>query len=107
MTFEIEDDALEISLIEDLFVFGSAKQESGAAEIVDLAGDALGVVEESGDETVGEERLLSAGETEMMFDVSAGLLEIEGGEMITNGDALLEGLIGGKAEFMGQIGLTE
>ena len=42
----------------------------------------------------------------MVFDVGGGFLEVEGGQRITDGDALVESLIGGKAKLGGQIGLT-
>ena len=72
-----------------MFVFGGAEEESGATDIVDLAGDAFGVVIETGDETVGEKLVLSVSETELMFDISGGFLEVERGEVIANGDALV------------------
>ena len=57
-TFEVEEDPLEVGLIEDLFLLGGAEEERVATEIVDLAGDALGVVVDCADETVAEELVL-------------------------------------------------
>jgi hypothetical protein len=89
-----------------LLVFSGAEEESGAAEVIDEPGDALGVVIESGEEGIGEELVVVADEAEMMFDVAGGLLEVEGREGVADGDALVEGLIGGKAEFVEQVRLS-
>jgi hypothetical protein len=43
----------------------------------------------------------------MMLDVPSGLLQIEGRELVTDGDALVESLVGGEAELVGQVRLTE
>jgi len=101
------DDPFKVGFIEDLFAFGHAEQEGVAAEVVDLAGDALGVVIDGGDETVAEELVGGAGDAEMMFDVSEGLLEVKGAEVVADGDALVEGLVRGEAEELGQVRLAE
>ena len=72
-----------------MLVFGGAEEESGATDIVDLARDTFGVVIEASDETVGEKLVLRASETELMFDISGGFLEVERGEVIANGDTLV------------------
>ena len=43
----------------------------------------------------------------MVLDVGDGLLEVKGAELVTDGDPLMEGLIGGEAEELGQVGLTK
>jgi hypothetical protein len=43
----------------------------------------------------------------MMLDVPSSFLQIEGREPVADGDALVEGLAGGEAEFVRQVGLTE
>jgi hypothetical protein len=43
----------------------------------------------------------------MMLDVGGGLLEVEGRELVADGDALVEGLVGGEAELVGQVRLTD
>jgi hypothetical protein len=105
--FEVEDDALEVGLIEDGFLLGSTEEESGAAEVVDLASDALGVIVDGGEEGVGEERFVATGDAEMVLDVGGGLFEVEGFEVVTDGDALVEGFKGSEAEFVGQVGLAK
>ena len=55
------DDPFEVSFIEDLFVFSGAQQESTATDIVDLAGDTLGVVVDAGDEAIAKDLVLRAG----------------------------------------------
>ena len=105
--FEVEDDALEVGLVEDGFLLGSAEEESGAAEVVDLASDALGVIVDGGEEGVGEEGVLATGDAEMVLDVGGGLLEVEGFEVVTDGDALMEGLKGSEAELVGEVRLAK
>ena len=107
LAFEIEDDALEVVLVEDLLVLGSAEEEGTATEVVDLASDALGVVVDAGEEAVAEELALAAGDAEMVLDVAGGLLQVEGFEVEADGDALVEGLVGSEAELVGQVGLAE
>ena len=107
LTILIVDDPFEVSFIEDFFVFGDAQQESAATDIVDLAGDPLGVVVEAGDKTLAKDLVLRAGHAQLMFDVGDGLLEVKGAEVVTDGDPLMEGLIGGEAEELGQVGLAE
>lgn len=52
-----------VGLIENRPALGGAKQERAAAEIVDSAGDALGVVVDAADEGVAEQRALKASHT--------------------------------------------
>jgi hypothetical protein len=105
--FEVKDDALEVGLVEDGFLLGSAKEESGAAEVVDLASDALGVIVDGGEEGVGEERFVATGDAEMVLDVGGGLFKVEGIEVVADGDALVEGLKGSEAELVGEVGLAK
>ena len=107
LTILIVDDPFEISFIEDFFVFGDAEQESAATDIVDLAGDPLGVVVETGDKTLAKDLILRAGHAQLMFDVGDGLLKVKGAEMVTDGDPLMEGLVGSEAEELSQVGLAE
>jgi hypothetical protein len=76
LTVEVVDDPFEVGFIEDLFAFGDAEQEGVAAEVVDLAGDAFGVVIDGGEETVAEELVGGTGNTQVVFDVSDGLLQV-------------------------------
>jgi len=101
------DNPFEVSFIEDLFVFGGAEQESTTAEIVDLAGDALGVVRNAGDEAIAEDGGLGAGDPELMFDVGDSLPEVKGAEVVADGDPLVEGLVRCKAKKLSQVGLAE
>ena len=103
----IVDDSFEVSFIEDFFVFSDGQQESTATDIVDLARDPLGVVVEAGDKTLAKDLILRAGHAQLMFDVGDGLLEVKGAEVVTDGDPLMEGLVGGEAKELGQIGLTK
>ena len=107
MTFQVADDALEVGLVEDGFFLGGAEKERGATEIVDLAGDALGVIVDGGEESIREDSILTTGDAEVVFDVGSSLLEVEGFEVEADGDALIESLEGGEAQLVGQVGLAE
>jgi hypothetical protein len=116
LDIEIADDALEVGLIEDLFAFGDTEEESTAAEIVDPASDALylsyrtsafGVIVDATDKTIAKDLSLGTGDPEMVFDVASSFFEIEGREVETNGDALVEGLEGGETKLVGKIRLAE
>jgi hypothetical protein len=101
------DDALEVGLVEDLFALGDAEEESTAAEIVDSAGDALGVIVDAADKAIAKDLGLRPGDAEMMFDVASGLFEVEGMDVEPDGDALVERLEGRETQLVGQIGLAE
>jgi hypothetical protein len=107
LSFEVADYALEIGLVEDGFVLRGAEEEGSAAEVVDSAGDALGVVVDQGDKAIGEDGVLASGDAEVVFDVGSGFLEVEGFEVIADGNALMERLVGGKAELESELGLAE
>ncbi len=98
LTIKVVDDPFEVSFIEDLFAFGDAEEEGVAAEVVDLARDALGVIIDGSDETIAEELVLRAGNAEVVLDVGDGLLQVKGTELVTDGDALVEGLVRGEAK---------
>ena len=72
-----------------------------------MAGNAFGVIKEGGDKGVAEELALKASDAEMMFDIGGGFFEIEGPEVITDGQTLVESAEGSKAQLVGQVGLTE
>jgi hypothetical protein len=65
------------------------------------------VVVDAAEETVGKELSLVARDAHVVLDVPSSLFEVKGSEMVANGDALVEGLVGRKAELVGQVGLTE
>ena len=107
MPLEIENDPFEIGLVEDLFLLRGAQEESAAANIVDLTGYSLGVIVDAADETVAKDLVLAASDAEMVLDVTGGLFEVEGAEMITDSNALVESLVGSEAQLVGQVRLTE
>jgi hypothetical protein len=107
LPFKVTNDTLEISLVEDRFLLGGAEEKRSATEIVDPAGHTLGVIVDQSDEAIAEERIVTASDAEVVLDVGGGLLEVEGVEVVADGDALVEGLEGGEAEFVGQLRLAE
>jgi hypothetical protein len=106
LLLEVKQDAFEVGFVEDLLVFGGAEEEGGAANVVDQAGNTFGLVVQGGDESIGEKLAGVTGDGQLMFDVSGGFGQVEGREGVADGDALVEGLIGSKAEFGGEIGLA-
>jgi len=88
-------------------VLRDTQEESIAANIVGLAGHSLGVIIDTTDETVAKDLVLAANDAEMVLDVTGGFLEVEGAEMVADGDALVESLVGSEAQLVGQVGLTE
>ena len=106
-SFKIQKDTFEIGLVKDLFLFSSAQQESTAANVVDLAGDTFGVIVNSAHKAVAEERALAVSDAEVVFDVPGCFLQVEGFEMVADGDALVEGFIGSKTKLVSQVRLAE
>ena len=89
---QLQDRALGIALVEDLFAFGKAEEQTVEADAVQLARHAVAELVGGGDKAVGERAAFGAGDTQMMLDVSNGLLQIEGLEVVADLDALVEGL---------------
>ena len=54
MIIEVKDDTLEVGFVENLLVLSRAEKESGPANIVDEARNALGVIVKGGDKGVGK-----------------------------------------------------
>jgi hypothetical protein len=104
---KIEKHTFEVGLVEDLFVLGGTEEEGTAADVVDLASNSLGVVVDAADEAVAEDLGLGIGDAEVMLDVSGGLFEVEGAQVVADGDALAEGFEGGETELVGEVGLAE
>ena len=107
LAFEVEQNAFEIVLVEDLLLLGSAQEQGIATDVVDLAGHALGVVVDAAEEAVAKELALEARDAHVVLDVPGGLFQVKGSEVVADGDALVEGFVGSKAELVGQVGLTE
>jgi hypothetical protein len=107
LAFEVEQNAFEVVLVEDLFLFGRPQEQGIATDVVDLAGHALGVVVDAAEETVTKELALVARDVHVVLDVPGGLFEVKGSEMVADGDALVESFIGRKAELVSQVGLAE
>jgi hypothetical protein len=107
LTFEIEDDSLEVRFVQDLLAFGDAEEECAATEVVDLASHALGVVVDTREEALAEDRALASGDAETVFDVGCGFFQVKRFEVEADGDALVEGFVRGEAELVSQVGLAE
>ena len=81
-------------MVEDLLLLGSPQEQSIATDVVDLAGDALGVVVDAAEETVAKELALIARDAQVVLDVPGGLFVVKGPEVVADGDALVEGFVG-------------
>jgi hypothetical protein len=55
LAFEVQDDAFEVRFVKDLLALGGAEEEGSAAEVVDPAGDAFGLVVDGTEEAIAEE----------------------------------------------------
>jgi len=71
-------------LVQDLFVLGSTQQEGTATDIVDLASHTLGMLVDAGDEAVTEELALIASNAKVVLDVTCGLFEVKGLEVVAD-----------------------
>jgi hypothetical protein len=107
LTFEVEDDALEVRFVEDLLALGSAEEERAATEVIDLARHALGMVVNASQESITEESALASSNAQVVFGIACGFLQVKGFEVEADGDALVEGFVGSETELVGQVRLTE
>ncbi len=101
MTIEIKEDPLEVDFIKDLLVFSSTEEESGAANVVDQPRHTLDVVMQGGDKSIREKLLVEVNDPELMFDVSGSFFEVKWEQGETDGDTLVESLVGSKAKLGG------
>ena len=62
---------------------------------------------QSGEEGIGEKLVVAGSKTEVMFDVGECFFKVKRGEGVANGNALVEGLVGGEAKFGIEVGLTD
>jgi len=58
------------------------------------------VVVDAAEETVAKELALVASDAQVVLDVPGGLFEVEGSELVADGDALVEGFVGSEAELV-------
>ena len=100
LTFEIKDDAFEIGFVEDLLAFGRAKEKGATTEVIDLAGDALGMVVDASQEPITKDLALTISNAEMVLDVACSFLDVKGFEVETDSNALVESLVRGETEFV-------
>jgi hypothetical protein len=107
LTFEVEDDPLEVRFVQDLLVLCSAEEECAATEVVDLASDSLGVIVNGSQESVTEDRALASSNAQVVFSIACGFFQVKGFEVKTDGDALVEGFVRRETELVGQVRLAE
>ena len=91
-------------LVDEVLAGGAGGDERGEGEPVDAAGlAAAGFVDEGGG-VVGEQRVGSAGELQVVVDVSGGFLAGHAGHGAAHGDALFERGQGAQAILAASVG---
>jgi hypothetical protein len=104
---KVIESTLEVRFIKHFFFLHHPQDKRNATEIVDLTSDAFGEFMNGIEKTVAENSALAAGDEEMVLDVADSGLQVERGEVKGDTNALTEGVEGSKAEFVGQVRLTE
>jgi len=107
LTFEVENDALEVRFVEDLLALGRAEEECAATEVVDLASDSLGVIVNASQESITEDSALASSNAQVVFGIACGFFQVKGFEVEADGDALVESFVGCEAELVGQVRLAK
>ena len=85
LVFNVSDSFTDSAFIEDGFLVNQARHQGSGAQLIDAAGDTLGVVENAGDGIVGKER--ASGKTsdaDVVFDVAEGFLQVKGAEVVAH-----------------------
>ena len=104
----VRDSFANGAFIEDRFLVNQAGHESGRADLIDAAGNALGVLEDALQSIVGKERTgLVASDLGLVLDVADSLLQIEWAEVTAHGQALVEGLVNREMEGAAEIGMAD
>src|SRR5207302_4899548 len=98
---------LGTGVIHDVLVVGRGGDEGGGGGVVELAGQAVGQPVQAGDGVVGEQRLVSPGQAEVVAQVGGGLGQVHGLDREPGGDALVQGGEDPHAELAGQSRLAE
>src|SRR5271166_1676182 len=104
---DLGDSGAGAVLVDDGFAVCPGGDEGLGGDVVDGAGQAAGGVVDQGDGVVAEQRVGSAGQFEVVGDVSAGLLGCHGGHGVAQGDPLVQGGQDAEAEHPAQGGLAD
>ena len=106
--FEFGDGLADGRFFDDLAVVSGSDQQSSDAKAIDQARHTFGVFVDAHQGIIGEERgSLILGELDVMANVGDGLSQIEGGQVVMGGQALVEGFVGSQAEGTAQFRLTD
>lgn len=105
---DVGDGFADGAFVNDALLVKHAGQEGGGAEEVNLARDTFGVIEDATEGIVAEKLpTLKAGDLDVVLDVGNAVLQVEGLEMVTDGQALVESLVASQAEGVAQSGLAD
>lgn len=104
----IRDGLTDGAFIKDRFLVNQARHECGGADLVDAAGDALGVFENALQGIVGKEgACLVPCDLRLVLDVADGFLQVEWAEVVAHRQALVEGLVNREMESATEIGMAD
>src|SRR3990172_1797979 len=105
---DLGDGLADGGLVDEVLVVDKAGQEGGGADLVDASGQAFGIVEEAGDGIVGEDGTGGvAGDADLVLDVGEGFGQVQGPEMVADGEALGERLVDGQAEGAAEVRVAD
>ena len=96
--FEFCHSFADDTFLQDLAIIGHTHQEGGGTQTIDLAWETFGVIKNAGQGVIGKKRTgLVTGQLDLVADISNGLAQIEGQEVIGGGQALEKGFVGHQA----------
>ena len=108
MAVDVSDGFANSAFVEDPFLVEHTGQEGGGTKEINLTGHTLGIVEDAAEGVVAEERAaLETGNLDVVLNVGNAVLQVEGLEMVTDGQPLVEGLVTGQAQGVAQDGLAD
>ena len=92
--------------VDGVFLIEHGVCESGFGDGADFSRDAERDLMNAIESLVIEDRLFCAGQLKVMSDIMFALLGAQGGHMVADGDALVEGLHDGEVHDPSEIGLS-
>jgi len=93
---------------DDLAFVGCGDEQGGGTQAVNQAGNAFSILVDASQGIVGEQgAALVLGKLDVVADISDGLSQVEGGEMVMGGDALVESFVRGEAQNTAKIRLAD
>ena len=102
---QFSDGLADGGILQNLFLFQTARNESGGANAVNLAGDAAGILKNALESIIAKRGTgKKTGNVQMMVNIINGLLEIQGWNLVSIGESLAKSLMDGEMEGLVQNG---